>query len=534
MRQDIKRMHTQIEAFNQTTAPYTDNKTLHQLFQEQVERIPEHTAVIFNNEKWTFRQLNRKVNRLAHLLRQKGVGPNQVVGIMVERSMEMITGILGILKAGGAYLPIEPAYPVNRTRMMLEDSQAGILLTQFKFLDRVPDKIESIDLKDPAIENQGEANLDVVNESTDPAYVIFTSGSTGQPKGVLIEHRSVVNRLHWMQKKYPLEEADLILQKTPFVFDVSVWELFWWSMVGAGVCFLPPGLERFPQAIVEAVETQRVSVIHFVPSMMSVFLEYVSGAGDIERLSSLRQVFVSGEILKPSCARLFHDTMYRHNRTRLTNLYGPTEATVDVTYFDCNTGDEAGTIPIGKPIDNTQCWLVDPDENLQPVGESGELCISGHGVARGYLNRVELTREKFVHCPFVSPQSPGEDRMYKTGDRGHWLADGNIVFEGRIDNQVKIRGLRIELEEIEAVLSSHESITDCVVVAREKTSTIITLVAFIVPAGEARPDIQQLKKYLRSLLPDYMIPAEFIYLDQFPLTINGKVDRRLLIEKYLP
>ncbi len=559
-------------------------KTLHRLFEEQVERTPGNTAVIFKKQKLTYRELDEKTNRLARLLRSKGIGPDCLVAVMVERSMEMMIALMAVLKSGGAYMPLSPDYPGKRIHQLLVDSEAKVILTQGKFPDKIKTaldtNLEILNLESDECYRESPAPLVSISGPRNLAYVIYTSGSTGIPKGVMIEHRSVVNRLNWMQKQYPLTEKDTILQKTPFFFDVSVWELFWWSMVGAAVCFLLPGFEKFPQAIVETVETDHITVMHFVPSMMSAFLGYMENSGELHRLAGLRQVFVSGEALKPSHLEQFNRTLYKQNHTRLTNLYGPTEATVDVSYFDCPTGIEpsVGTgvqsIPIGKPIDNLRLYVMDEDSREQPPGVEGELCIGGIGLARGYLNRPTLTFEKFClrrpgprrghpisersfsmapgaathrtascnhaimqpcnhatmhltphhshHSPFTTHHTP----IYKTGDRARQLEDGNIEFLGRMDFQVKIRGLRIELGEIESVLSRHPAVRDCAVIVKETTETIITLVAYLVKKTEV-PEAE-LKKYMKALLPEYMVPGEFVVLEALPLTPTGKVDRKKL------
>jgi D-alanine--poly(phosphoribitol) ligase subunit 1 len=521
---------------------YPKDKTLHQLFQEQVERTPGNPAVKFKDKTLSYRELNEKANRLARLLRQKGTGPDLLVAILVERSFEMMTGLMAILKAGGAYLPISPDYPPNRVRLLLQDSGVRLLLTQAKFAGKIPahldTAIEIINLD--AAENYGESpdNLSPGSGPRNLAYAIYTSGSTGTPKGVTIEHHSVVNRLHWMQKQYPLGEKDTILQKTPFFFDVSVWELFWWSLLGASVCFLLPGFERFPQAIIETVETRQITVMHFVPSMMAAFLGYLENAAELHRLASLKRIFVSGEALKPSHLEQFNRSLYRQNNTRLTNLYGPTEATVDVSYFDCPAEVTVPSIPIGKPIDNIQLYIMSQDLQEQPPGEEGELCIGGVGLARGYLNRPGLTAEKFSHDKkllrgvqgggILEKNPPGRRRqkIYKTGDRARLLDDGNIEFLGRMDFQVKIRGLRIELGEIEAVLSNHPAVQDGIVLVKETTETIVHLVAYMTTKEEVAAG--ELKNYMKAHLPDYMIPSEFVVLDTLPLSPTGKVDRKKL------
>ena len=372
------------------------------------------------------------------------------------------------------------------------------------------------------LERYDNTDMDTKVSSNSVAYVIYTSGSTGMPKGTMIEHYSVINRLNWMQKKYPIGEEDVILQKTPFTFDVSVWELFWWSFQGATVCFLASGGEKDPEEIMKAIEKNKVTTLHFVPSMLGIFLEHVKDAG-VNGLSSLRQVFASGEALSLHHVRQFNDLLNKKTGTTLHNLYGPTEATVDVSYFDCSTGEEADTIPIGKPIDNIHLYIVDKNGKPLPVGISGELCIAGDGLARGYLNRPELTAAKFVPNPFIK----GE-RMYRTGDLTRWLPDGNIEFLGRMDHQVKIRGFRIELGEIESQLSKHESIKEAVVVAREHQDGSRNLCAYIV--SERELTFGEMREYLSRALPDYMIPSYFVQLDKLPLNANGKIDRKALPE----
>ncbi len=533
-------------------AGYPKDKTIHQFFEAQVEKAPYNTAVIFKNQRLTYRQLNEKANSLAYLLREKRVGPDTIVGIMADRSMEMIIGIFGILKAGGAYLPISPSNPEMRILHLLKESSAGILLTQDKFitkLDKTASVAEIINLEDEEIYRNPTSNLPLINKSGNLVYVIYTSGSTGKPKGVMIEHSSLVNRLFWMQRRYPLGPDDIILQKTPFFFDVSVWEMFWWSMVGAKVCFLMHGGEKFPQAIVETVENNDITVMHFVPSMLSVFLEYLRHSeDDVKRLAGLKRIFASGESLTPSHVKAFNDILFKKNSTRLTNLYGPTEATVDVTYFDCPYGDKGNfeKIPIGKPIDNIELFILGEDIRLQGVGETGELCITGVGLARGYLNRPQLTAEKFppaggpskvgseAYDPthLTHPLTPFHSTIYKTGDLARWLPDGNVEFLGRRDQQVKIHGLRIELGEIESVLSRHPLIRDSVLLVKKYSKNVTMLVAYIVLVSKPKDKLStnELKGYLKTILPDYMVPNLFVTLDRFPLTPNGKVDRSVLPE----
>jgi amino acid adenylation domain-containing protein/FkbM family methyltransferase len=546
--------------FNNTDAYYPANKIAQQLFEKQVARVPLNTAVIemtpgaarLSHRSLSYRELNEMSNRLARVLRQKGVMPGIIVGIMVERSIAMVAGIMAILKAGGAYLPIVPEYPLERITYMLTESGAKWLLTHSGFNEKLLREAgcDIIFLDEPGIFAGDGFDLEWLNSPGDAVYVIYTSGSTGKPKGTMIEHRSLVNRLNWMQKAYPLEEKDVILQKTPFIFDVSVWELFWWSFRGASLCMLGPGEEKNPASIIEAVETNKVTVMHFVPSMLNAFLEFLESmpTQHVNKLTGLRLVFASGEALAVNHVERFNRLLNRVLNTRLINLYGPTEATVDVSYFNCPTAGIPGNIPIGKPIDNIKLYIIDRELHLQPMEIPGELCISGVGLARGYINKPELTAEKFDQDFFdfhdyhddkkketiLQKSPPGRRRLYKTGDLVRWLPDGNIEFLGRMDHQVKIRGFRIELGEIENRLLSHEAIKEAVVIAVASGGGENYLRAYIAVAGAVSPDRKldsaELRAYLSETLPDYMIPSYFILFDKIPQTPTGKIDRKTLLD----
>jgi amino acid adenylation domain-containing protein len=538
-------------SFNETDMPlpFPPGCTIIELFEAQVGRTPHHTALISGSKRLTYRELNERANRTARQLKRKGVGADRVVGLMVERSIEMIVGIYAILKAGGAYLPVDLDYPGERIRYMLEDSQGKLLLTRFKYTAPTDYNGEVLDVEEAAA--QGETgNLRVINTPENLVYIIYTSGSTGKSKGVMIEHRSVINRLHWMQKSYPIDGNDVILQKTTFTFDVSVWELFWWSFYGARLCLLTPGDEKVPVAIIETVAKCRVTTIHFVPSMLNAFLEYLDRDTGITKLKTLRQVFCSGEALKPGQVQEFSSRVMKPLGTKLINLYGPTEATVDVSCFQCPSEGTPGIIPIGKPIDNICLYVTDNDFHLQPVGVTGQLVISGVGVGRGYVNRPELTAEKFVLAPGSlllalrrterrknairlrnQPEAFKENpraKLYLTGDLVRWLPDGNLEFLGRMDHQVKIRGFRIELGEIESQLSHHQEIKEAVATVREDEREDKCICAYIVSGREL--SISGLREFLSKTLPNYMIPSFFVYLDKIPLTPNGKVDRKALPE----
>jgi iturin family lipopeptide synthetase B len=533
--------------FNRTACEFPQDKLIHQLFEEQVRRTPEKIAVSSPDASGvvmtlTYRELNEKSNRLAAVLSERGIKPDALAGIMVERCVEMIIGIMGILKAGGAYVPIAPTYPEERIRYILNDSDTLVLLTisamaQWRgFNDELKEKTLFLDRL-----GDYDSPSSIVQSRPTPAslaYIIYTSGSTGRPKGVMVQHRSVVNRLNWMQNAYPIGENDVIIQKTPISFDVSVWELFWWSFQGASLYLLAPGEEKNPDALVTAIENQNVTTMHFVPSMLNAFLDYIGNSTHLKRLASLKQVFASGEALEVYQVEKFNRTLAKTNNTRLTNLYGPTEACVDVSYFDCWSPEEdnPGRVPIGKPIDNIQLYIIDEKVRLQPMGVAGELVIAGKGLAKGYLNNPRLTAESFIPNPFESdlPSARTPGRIYKTGDLARWLPDGNIEFLGRLDHQVKVRGFRIELGEIETRLVEHEWIKDAVVVARQDQSEEKTLCAYMVlnpgsPSDMSAADLSKtLKGFLAERLPDYMLPPFMMILEEIPLTANGKANRKAL------
>ena len=517
----------EIARFNRTEAPFPHDATLQGLIEAGINERRFALAVVCDHDKTlgtpslTYGQVNERANQLAHTLRELGVAPGQVVGVMVERSFAMMIGLLGVLKAGGAYLPIAPDNPPDRVAYFLRDAGVQILLTQEMIATRCAFGGRILNLDDPGLYHGSTADPEIINGPQDLAYVIYTSGSTGAPKGVMIEHRSLVNRLHWMQRAYPIGADDVILQKTPYSYDVSVWELFWWALAGARLCMLKPGGERNPLAIVDTIRRHRVTVLHFVPSMLSAFLQYLEGKpAALEGLASVKRVFASGEALTPSHVRRFNDLWGSRTGARLTNLYGPTEATVDVSFFDCPERGEIDTIPIGRPIDNTRFYVL--REGMQTaIGEPGELCIAGVGLARGYLNKAALTAERFTD----NPANPGE-RIYRTGDLAKWRADGTVEYLGREDHQVKIRGLRIELGEIEERIRQFPGISDCVVVVHKHSESIVLLVAYLVCGAEVR--VETLKESLRRFLPEYMIPNRFERIESMPVTSSGKADRKAL------
>ncbi|MDD4111511.1 MAG: amino acid adenylation domain-containing protein [Herbinix sp.] len=511
-----------LDDFNCTEKEYCKHKTINHMFEEQVDRTPDKIAVFFDGKSMTYMELNQKANRLARTLRCNGVKADSLVAIMLDRSFEMSIGIYGIMKAGGAYVPIDPNYPKDRINFMLEDSGAKVLLSKKKYIDKIECDIQIICLEDDAVYQQDNTNLDTIHTSSNLAYMIYTSGSTGKPKGAMIEQYSVINRLNWMQNAFPIGEDDIILQKTPYTFDVSVWELFWWSFVGASVCFLAPDAEKNPKFIMEAIFNQKITVMHFVPSMLNCFLDYIEGQTDVDKLKSLKYVFSSGEALHLQQVERFNRILNQAFNTKLINLYGPTEATVDVSYFDCSTDTQLKIVPIGKPIDNIILVILDKYDVLQPIGIVGELCIIGDGLARGYHNRPELNAKKFVPFPYDPSQ-----RMYRTGDLARWLPDGNIEYFGRMDFQIKLRGFRIELGEIEECLLKCYEIKESLVMMKDDNDNKYICAYYV---SEKSIPTRDLRSQLLDMLPEYMVPSIFVHLDKMPLTSNGKVNRLSLPE----
>ena len=504
--------------WNNTQVDYPNHLCIHQLFEAQVERTPDTVVVEFEGQHLTYHQLNCRANQLAHHLQTLGIGPEILVGICMERSLEMVIGLLGILKAGGAYVPLDPDYPQERLAFMLADTQVPILLTQQVLRDKLPEHSTHLLCLDTDWDSIASENDQNPTSSVSPdnlAYVIYTSGSTGTPKGVMNFHRGLTNRLLWMQDTYRLTSEDRVLQKTPFSFDVSIWEFFWPLLVGARLVVAKPGGHQDTAYLIQLITEREVTILHFVPSMLQAFLNTPA----VETCTCLQRVFCSGEALSPD----IQDAFFTHLDAQLHNLYGPTEAAIDVTFWQCQVGQPV--IPIGRPITNTQVYILDSHLQPVPIGVAGELHIGGVGLARGYLNRPDLTAERFIPNPFSS--TPGT-RLYKTGDLARYLPDGNIEFLGRLDHQVKIRGFRIELGEIETILEQHPAVQQAVVLAREDVPGDKRLVAYLVPQPQQVVTTPDLRDFLRVKLPDYMLPSTFMLLEAFPLTSSGKVDRRAL------
>jgi amino acid adenylation domain-containing protein len=514
-------LHQLLVEWNDTKTDFPEHICIHQLFELQVQRTPEAAAVVFEGNALTYSELNRRANVLAHMLQALGVGPDVLVGVCMERSLEMVIALMGILKAGGAYMPLDPTYPRERLDYMIRDAQMSVVLTQTHLRDLLANEDMKILCLDANWNASGEEeNPESSVQPDNLMYMIYTSGSTGKPKGVMNIHRGVCNRLHWMQQAYWLTPADRVMQKTPFSFDVSVWEFFWPLITGACLIVARPAGHQDPGYLVSLIAEQQITTLHFVPSMLQVFLL----EPDLERCTSLKRVICSGEALPFELQERFFSRL----DAELHNLYGPTEAAIDVTYWQCQRESQDRVVPIGHPIANTQLYILDRFMHPVPIGVPGELYIGGVGVARGYFNRPELTAEKFLADPFRKESGA---RLFKTGDLARYRPDGAIEFLGRIDYQVKIRGFRIELGEIEVTLAEHSAIKEAVVVAREDTPDNKRLVAYLVPATGAEAtdlSVEALRNFLKDKLPGYMIPSAFVILETLPLTPNGKVNRMAL------
>ncbi|MCC5901418.1 MAG: amino acid adenylation domain-containing protein [Halomonas sp.] len=507
-----------LSEWGENTQQYLGTALIHHLIEHQAAATPKATALVFEGQSLSYAELNARANRLAHYLIGLGVKPETRVGIAVERSVEMVVGLLGILKAGGAYVPLDPDYPSDRLAYMVEDSGIELLLTQQYLRESLPvaASLSVIALDQLDVTHHASTNPEVELHGEHLAYVIYTSGSTGRPKGAANRHHALTNRLQWMQSAYGLTVDDAVLQKTPFSFDVSVWEFFWPLMQGARLVMAPPGAHREPAQLVELIRTHGITTLHFVPSMLQAFLAH----GEVESCTSLTRLICSGEALP---AELQNQIFTRLPHTGLYNLYGPTEAAIDVTHWSCQA-DGRNHVAIGQPIAGIRTYVLDGDLNLAPPGVDGELYLGGVGLARGYLHRPDLTSERFVADPFV----PGE-RLYRTGDLVRWREDGQLEYLGRLDYQVKIRGLRIELGEIEAELLALPEVREAVVVAQEGLSGS-RLVAYVAPQTGSELDSTLLREALGQKLPDYMVPGVVVTLDALPLNANGKVDRKALPE----
>ncbi|MEH1940520.1 MAG: amino acid adenylation domain-containing protein [Nostoc sp.] len=501
-----------IYEWNDTKTDYPADLCIHQLFEAQVERTPNAVAVVFENKQLTYHELNNQANQLAHYLKHLGIKPEMLVGICVERSPETIVGILAILKAGGAYLPLDRGYPEERLAFMLKDAQASVLLTKQDLAAKLPTdgtRVVCLDTDWEQIAQENSQNCQSQINSANLAYVIYTSGSTGKPKGVAIEHRSATALMDWAKKSFPIEVFAGVLASTSICFDLSVFEIFVPLICGGKVILVENAL-HLPTLSV----AKDVTLINTVPSVITELLR-IDGIPD-----SVRTVNLAGEPLQN---KLVQQLYQQQHIQQVFNLYGPSEDTTYSTFALLQKGD-SNVPPIGRPINNTEIYLLDRYLQPVPIGVPGELHIGGAGLARGYLNRTELTAEKFISNPYGNQQGA---KLYKTGDLARYSTDGNIEFLGRIDHQVKIRGYRIELSEIEEVLRQHPEVQETVVAIREDVLEVRRLVAYFV-AKETAVLINDLRNLLKRQLPDYMIPSTFVQMQALPLTTNGKIDRRAL------
>ena len=508
-------------------------RLLPELIAEQVRRTPERPAVIGEQEHLDYGAFGARINRLARRLHQAGVGRGDVVGVCLSRGVDLVVAVHAVQAAGAAYLPLEPDYPAARLRLLLDDTSCAALVTTAELAGVLGKQgsrpVIRLDEDRPSIDEQDPAPLGVSVSAEDLAYVIYTSGSTGRPKAVAVSHGAVTNRIRWMQETFALTPDDRVLHKTPFSFDVSVWELFWPFLAGAALVVARPDGHRDPEYLAELMAQERVSTVHFVPSMADVFLNTPGIGAD---LRWLRLLFCSGEGLPVSLAQRMARIL---PGTAVHNLYGPTEAAIDVSWQPCGGAENDGApggvgpsfVPLGLPVANTRLEVVDAELQRLPVGVPGELCIAGVQLAHGYLNQPGMTADRFRPDPYGPPGS----RLYRTGDQARRLADGRVEFLGRLDHQVKLNGLRIEPGEIEAALDSQPEVRTSVAVVRQDSRTAaLTLVAYLVPQPDRRTAAEKIDwaRRLRGLLPSFLVPSAYVVLDTLPTTVNGKLDRSAL------
>ncbi|SEG74864.1 non-ribosomal peptide synthetase [Paenibacillus sp. UNC499MF] len=499
--------HRLLAEFNDTETDYDRDQTIHGLIEEQAARVPDATAVVYEQEHLTYRELNERANRLARTLRAAGVQPDQLVGLMAGRSLEIAVGILAVLKAGGAYVPIDPEYPEERIRYLLEDSGAKLLLTQGRLLDRVPFEGTVLTLDDESSYSGDGTNLEPVNGPDHLAYVIYTSGTTGKPKGVMVEHHGLVSLKNMFRDTLGITETDRIVQFASLSFDASCWEVFKALFFGAAL-YIPTAETILDNRSFQRYMNDNGITAAILPPTYAAYL-------NPDHMPELQKLITGGSAVSAEFVQQWKD------KVRYFNAYGPTEASIVTSVWTAGNGDNGlKPIPIGRPIQNHRIYILDDHLQLVPAGVEGELCIAGEGLARGYLNRPELTAEKFVENPF----SPGE-RMYRTGDLARWLPDGNIEYRGRIDHQVKVRGYRIETGEIEERLLQVPSVQEAIVIAREEADGQQLCAYFV---AQSKLTAGGLKEALAKVLPGYMIPAHFVQLVRMPLTPNGKIDRKAL------
>ena len=499
--------------WNDTQVDFARDKCLHQMFEEQVAKTPDAIAVVFDDEQLTYQELNDRANQLARYIQSLIGERKSLIGICVERSIEMVVGLLGILKAGHAYIPLDPKYPKERLALMLEDVRVPVLLTKEKLLGIIPEhqgQTIFLDSDWKIIAKENQANPEIKVTLDDLAYIIFTSGSTGKPKGVMIAHKAICNHMLWMQAEFPLIAIDKVLQKTPFSFDASVWEFYAPLLIGAQLVIARPQGHQDINYLIRVIKERQITVLQVVPTLLLMLLEHK----EISNCNSLKRVFCGGEALSQQLQERFFASL----KADLHNFYGPTETCIDATFWTCKDNSDRKAVPIGRPISNLQTYVLDAQLRPLPIGVIGELHIGGAGLAKGYINNEKLTAERFYWHETIN------SRLYKTGDLVRYESDGNLEYLGRIDNQVKIRGFRIELGEIESVLCFHPQIEQAVVVATEDITGNKRLTAYLA-VSPGKVTTNDMRQFLKHRLPEYMVPSIFVILEHLPLTANGKVDR---------
>jgi amino acid adenylation domain-containing protein len=510
--------------WNRTEADYPRNATIHELFDAQCERTPEAVALREGRNCLIFRELQARSNRFAHHLRRLGAGRGTRVALCVERSLNMVVALLGVLKTGAAYIPLDPSYPADRLQFMLEDAVATLLVTHSGVLKKLrfsEAKTVNLDTDWQGIARTSADNLSTRVEPGDPAYVLYTSGSTGRPKGVKGTHRGAINRFQWMWERYPFQTGEVCCQKTNLGFLDSMWEIFGPLLAGIPSVIVPAEVMRDPEEMLRSLAAAGVTRIVLVPSLLRALLDHAPNLK--ERVPRLKLWSCSGEALSGELARRFRQGF---PQATLLNIYGSSEVAADVTWHEVLEKEEdiGATVPIGKPISNTQMYVLDPHRNPVPVGVRGEIYVAGDGLALGYWNRAALTAERFVENPIAPEQSK---RLYRTGDLGRWRGDGEIEYLGRVDGEVKLRGMRIDLGEIESVLLSHAGVREGAVIRVEEGGEA-RLVAYLVAEDREKADGRELRRYLRSKLPEHMVPSRFVQVAELPLLSSGKVNRRAL------
>lgn len=511
---------TVVETWNATDRHYGYEGGLVAMMERAAAATPDHPALIFKEATLSYAEFNARVNRLARLLREKGVGPDRFVALFMDRSLEMVIGLWATIKAGGAYVPLNTEDPSGRLTEIIEDCKPVAVLTQAHLADKIEtDVAEVIVLPEGGDTAQAFAadNLGLEIAPGDLAYMIYTSGSTGKPKGVIVEHEAIHNRVVWMHEEYGLEPEDRVLQKTPYTFDVSVWEFLWPFAVGSTLVVAIPGGHMSIRYLKREIKQSGVTHLHFVPSMLRLFLL----APSLDELQ-IKKLFCSGEALGFDLVQAFYEKA--SDSVEVHNLYGPTEAAVDVSYFACPRTSGDHSIPIGKPVTNTGLYVLDEYDQPVPVGVPGELHIGGVQLARGYWNRDDLTAERFIPCPV---DDAPHRRLYRTGDLAYFRPDGEIMYLGRNDFQVKISGVRIELGEIEAAIRSAEGIRDVVVVAEENQGQK-SLVAYVVAEAAGDAAAAAIKAAVAEKCPPFYVPQDVRFLAEMPLTVSGKINRKLL------